>query len=162
SASMNRALFLIVCFSCLPTLGADWKPKQAPLMTRWAADVTPDNVHAEYPRPQMVREHWLNLNGLWDYSIQPRHAEQPTTWETDKILVPFPVESALSGVMKMVGPDNQLWYRRTFSIPSKSAANDAAWKGKDLLLHFDAVDWETTVWLNGKLIGSHKGGYDPF
>lgn len=159
---MNRALIFAACVWSLPVLAADWKPRQAPLMTKWAADVSPENVHSEYPRPQMVRDHWLNLNGLWDYSIVTREAPQPTTWESDKILVPFPVESALSGVMKNVGPDHKLWYRRSFSILAKDGRVDPAWSGKNLLLHFGAVDWETTVWINGKEIGSHKGGYDPF
>lgn len=159
---MNRVFVLITCLVCASAQAADWKPKQAPLMTKWAADVTPENVHPDYPRPQLVRAHWQNLNGLWDYSIQPKAAERPSEWENDKILVPFPVESALSGVMKFVGPDNKLWYRRTFSLASKNGAIDAAWKDKDLLLHFDAVDWETTVWVNGQMVGSHNGGYDPF
>jgi len=135
---------------------AEWAPKTAPLMTRWAKDVAPDKVHPEYPRPQMSREHWLNLNGLWDYAIADKAAAQPTAW-AGQILVPFPVESALSGVMQTVGPDKKLWYRRTFHIPA-----DAAWKDKSVLLHFGAVDWETTVWVNGHEVVRHRGGYDPF
>ncbi len=150
---------LIVC--CPILTAAEWQPKQAPLMTRWAKDVSPTNVLPEYPRPQMVREHWQNLNGLWEYAIQPKDAGKPEKWDGE-ILVPFPVESALSGVMKQVGPENKLWYRRTFSLPTKDGAIDSAWAGKNVLLHFGAVDWETTVWLNGKEVGTHKGGYDPF
>jgi hypothetical protein len=130
-----------------------WKPAKGPLMTRWAKDVSPDKVLPEYPRPQMTRPNWLNLNGLWDYAIKPGD-KQPETFD-GKILVPFPVESALSGVMKPVGKENRLWYRRTFTVPSD-------WKGKQILLHFGAVDWDTTVWVNGKELGKHKGGYDPF
>ena len=152
---------LIVTWPLL-TSAAEWQPKQAPLMTKWAKDVTPQNVHAEYPRPQMVREHWMNLNGLWEYAIRPKADGTPTAWESEKILVPFPVESALSGVMQPVGPENRLWYRRSFSVPTKDGMVDAAWAGKNVLLHFGAVDWETTVWLNGKEVGSHQGGYDPF
>ncbi|MDB5321425.1 MAG: beta-galactosidase/beta-glucuronidase, partial [Phycisphaerales bacterium] len=123
-------------------------------MTRWAKDVTPDKPLPEYPRPQMVRPNWVNLNGLWGYAIAPKADAVPAAYQ-GKILVPFPVESALSGVMKMVGAENKLWYRKTFETP-KEAANQR------LLLHFGAVDWQTTVWLNGKEIGAHQGGYDPF
>ena len=140
---------------------AEWQPKQAPLMTKWAKDVTPQNVHADYPRPQMVREHWQNLNGLWEYAIRPKAEAQPDKWDGE-ILVPFPVESALSGVMKLVGPENRLWYRRTFTLPKQDGKTSPAWRDKNILLNFGAVDWETTVWLNGKEVGSHKGGYDPF
>src|SRR5207248_10209521 len=121
-----------------------------------------------YPRPQMVREHWRNLNGLWEYAIRPKAEGEPR--ESDgRILVPFPIESALSGVMKTVGDKNRLWYRRTFEVPT-----DGTWRGKDkkVRLHFGAVDWECTVWVNGKRLGearlngvehgSHIGGYDPF
>ncbi len=134
--------------------GADWQPKQAPLMTRWAKEVTPERVHPEYPRPQMVRKEWQNLNGLWDYTIRPKDDPQPKDWD-GKILVPFPVESALSGVMKQVGPENRLWYHRTFKLPEK-------WNDQRVLLHFGAVDWDTTVFVNGKQAGDHRGGYDPF
>ena len=133
---------------------AEWKPAKGPLMTRWAKDVSPENVHAEYPRPQMAREQWQSLNGLWDYAIVARYDEQPEKFEGE-ILVPFPVESALSGVMKKVGAQKRLWYRRTFEVP-------ADWKGKQVLLHFGAVDWEAQVWVNGKSVGEHRGGYDPF
>lgn len=134
--------------------GANWAPAKGPLMTRWAKDVSPDNVHLEYPRPQMVRKEWQNLNGLWDYAIRPKDQPQPKEWD-GQILVPFPVESALSGVMKSVGPDKRLWYRRTFEAPKE-------WGEKRVLLHFGAVDWETAVTVNGKEVGKHRGGYDPF
>src|SRR5688572_474098 len=133
---------------------AQWQPKKAPLMTRWAKDVSPRNAHPEYPRPQMTRKDWLNLNGLWDYAIAPKDASAPQRYE-GKILVPFPIESALSGVMKRVGKDNRLWYHRTFTVPS-------SWEGQRVLLHFGAVDWDTTVSVNGKEVGKHVGGYDPF
>ncbi|MSR56532.1 MAG: glycoside hydrolase family 2 [Planctomycetaceae bacterium] len=150
--SFVLAALIAVCGS---TIGAaDWKPKQAPLMTRWAKDVSPENALPEYPRPQMVREKWLNLNGLWDYAIRPKDEARPAKYD-GQILVPFPVESALSGVMERVGAKKKLWYRRDFETP-------AEWKGQRLLLHFGAVDWETTVWVNGKEVGTHQGGYDPF
>ena len=138
----------------LPAPAAPWKPKQAPIMTRWAKDVDPANPLPEYPRPQMVREIWQNLNGLWQYAIRPKAAEQPARFDGE-ILVPFPVESALSGVMQRVGAENRLWYRRLFDVPNE-------WAGQKVLLHFGAVDWETTVWANGKQVGTHRGGYDPF
>lgn len=123
-------------------------------MTRWAAEVDPDAPHPEYPRPQMVREDWQSLNGRWDHAIRPRGEQRPEAWD-GPLLVPFPVESALSGVMKTVGPENELWYRRTFESPRRAATDR-------LLLHFGAVDWKTTVWVNGREVGEHVGGYDPF
>ena len=123
-------------------------------MTRWAKSISQDNVHPKYPRPQMVRKDWLNLNGLWEYAIVARDEQQPQNFD-GQILVPFPVESALSGVMKPVGEKKRLWYRRTFKISNK-------WANQRILLHFGAVDWETIVWVNGKRVGTHRGGYDPF
>ncbi len=149
-------LAALVCCSLtgLSALAAEWKPVPGPLQTRWAADVSPDNVHPEYPRPQFVRERWQNLNGLWDYAIAPRGEGRPPQF-AGQILVPFPVESSLSGVKKLVGEQNRLWYRRSFDVP-------ADWKDQKLLLHFGAVDWETEVWVNGRSVGTHRGGYDPF
>ena len=143
-------IVLLVCSSIL----ADYKPANGPLMTRWARRVSPKNVHNEYPRPQMVRKSWENLNGLWEYAIIQKDQSQPDTFD-GQILVPFPIESALSGAMKTVGPENRLWYRRTIRIPR-------TWKSKRVLLHFGAVDFETTVWVNEKEVGTHRGGYDPF
>ena len=133
---------------------AAWAPAKGPLATRWAKDVKPSTVHAEYPRPQLVRADWQNLNGLWDYAILDKAAEKPAEW-AGQILVPFPVESALSGVMKPVTDKQRLWYHRTFKTPSK-------WQGRRILLNFGAVDWETTVWVNGKEAGRHQGGFDSF
>jgi beta-galactosidase/beta-glucuronidase len=131
-----------------------WSPVQGRIMTRWASSVTPENTHGEYPRPQLVRKDWMTLNGLWEYAIQPRGAERPEVF-AGHILAPFPVESALSGVGKPVGEDNRLWYRRTFRVPR-------GWEKKHLMLNFEAVDWETIVWVNGREVGTHRGGYDPF
>jgi hypothetical protein len=136
-----------------PAAAAEWKPAKGPLMTKWAKDVSPDKVHPEYPRPQLVRKDWLNLNGLWQLSFGKKGDAPPIGKKLSRqILVPFPVESALSGVMK---PAPRLWYRRKFTVPKK-------WAGRDVLLHFGAVDWEAKVWLNGKQLGEHRGGYDPF
>lgn len=123
------------------------------LRTRWAKDVNADNAHRDYPRPQLVRKDWTNLNGHWDYAIRPKDEKKPEKFD-GKILVPFPVESQLSGVGKRVGADKRLWYQRTFRA--------AAGKTERVLLHFGAVDWHAIVWVNGKQIGEHKGGYDPF
>ena len=142
--------------ACAPSDPAPvpWQPAAGPLMTRWAAEVDSGNAHPEYPRPQMVRDEWLNLNGLWEYAIRPREESLPATFD-GQILVPFAVESALSGVMQRVGEDNRLWYRRHFESTDISEGNRA-------LLHFGAVDWHATVWVNGVHVGEHKGGYTPF
>jgi beta-galactosidase/beta-glucuronidase len=132
---------------------AEWFPAKGPLMTRWAKDVSPDKAHPEYPRPQMVRADWLNLNGLWQLEFGKADDALPVGKDLPmQILVPFPVESALSGVMKRA---DRLWYRRTFQVPEK-------WQGRRVLLHFQAVDWESTVYVNGKPLGEHHGGYDAF
>ena len=157
---------------------ADWKPAPTPLMTKWGKQITPDKTPwAEYPRPQMVRKDWANLNGLWDYAITNKGDAKPEKWD-GKILVPFCIESALSGVGQHPTEKQELWYRRDID-----ASN---WKGKRVLLHFGAVDWETSIWVNGKPVGvytssserfttvdgapkfddreflTHRGGFDPF
>jgi hypothetical protein len=147
-------LLMTVGTSCKKEPGATWAPVTGRIMTRWAAEVRPDLVLPEYPRPQMVRENWLNLNGLWDYAITAKDAGRPKAWD-GTILVPFAVESALSGVGKPVGSTKALWYRRTVLVPGK-------WRRGRVLLHFGAVDWESTVWVNGREVGTHRGGYDPF
>ena len=133
---------------------AVWHPGKAPLMTRWAADVSPTNAWPEYPRPQLVRANWMNLNGLWDYAITPDSTESLPVF-LGKILVPFPVESALSGVMTHFDEHDKLWYHRVFSIPQ-------SWHGQRVRLHFGAADWQCDVSVNGHHIGRHQGGYDPF
>src|SRR5204863_8844561 len=95
------------------TAQAQWQAQKGPLMTRWAKDVSPDNAHREYPRPQMERAEWVNLNGLWDYAITSKDTAAWPQKPDGKILVPFPIEAALSGVMKPVGAKNRLWYRRS-------------------------------------------------
>lgn len=133
---------------------ANWKIAGSKISTPWAEKINPASPLAEYPRPHMVRNIWKNLNGLWDYSIRPKQDSASNNY-TGKILVPFAVESALSGVGKTVGKDSLLFYRTTFTVPSEM-------KGKNILLHFGAVDWRAEVFLNGKKIGMHEGGFDPF
>ena len=137
------------------TLSAQqWAPAGDRIKTKWAEEVSPTNAHPEYPRPQMVRSEWQSLNGLWDYAITPKSEPRPVKFD-GKILVPFAVESSLSGVGRKVTPDDALWYKTTFTVPS-------AWKGKRLMLNFDAVDWKTVVYVNDIQIGSHTGGYTHF
>ncbi|HME54440.1 MAG TPA: glycoside hydrolase family 2 TIM barrel-domain containing protein [Candidatus Lokiarchaeia archaeon] len=125
----------------------------APLMTNWSATIDPNNVLPDYPRPQLARTEWLNLNGVWAYCPGfPGDNVPAKSVFAGKILVPFAVESAISGVMQHY---DRLWYRREFTIP-------ASWAGKHVLLHFGAVDWEARVFVNGIEIGMHRGGYDPF
>jgi|WetSurMetagenome_2_1015567.scaffolds.fasta_scaffold11575_2 beta-galactosidase/beta-glucuronidase len=136
------------------TQETQWKIAGNKITTQWSAQVNPLNPLPEYPRPQMVRPGWKNLNGLWEYAITPSSDNKPEKFQ-GKILVPFAIESALSGVGKNVGPDNALWYRTKFTVPS-------TFKKNNVLLHFDAVDWLAEVYLNGVKIGTHQGGYDPF
>jgi beta-galactosidase/beta-glucuronidase len=132
----------------------EWKIAGDRITTTWAGMVNPSAPLQEYPRPQLIRNEWKNLNGLWDYSITPLNSPKPSEWK-GKILVPFAIESALSGVGKTVGKDSLLWYRTSFVIPSSM-------KGKTILLHFGAVDWKTELFINGTPAGTHQGGYDPF
>ncbi len=154
------ALTIILSAGC--SAAAEWEPAPGRLMSRFAEDVDPAGPLPEYPRPQMVRDKWLNLNGLWQYAVGPKAEDRPETFDGElpksfdgEILVPFPIESSLSGVMKRVGEDQRLWYRRAFRVPGD-------WDGQRVLLHFGAVDWEATVWVDGRKIGTHRGGYDPF
>ncbi len=131
-----------------------WAPAGDRIRTAWAEEVTPENVHKEYPRPQMVRPDWKSLNGLWEYSITPKNAIVPERFD-GQILVPFAVESSLSGVGRTFTPEDALWYRTTFRVPS-------AWKGKRLMLNFEAVDWQADVIVNDIQVGRHTGGYTHF
>ena len=146
-------LLIILLFSSVSSF-AQWKPAGDKIKTVWAEKIDPNNVLPEYPRPIMERDKWQNLNGLWDYAILPMGQQEPQTFD-GKILVPFAVESSLSGVQKKLGKEKELWYRRTFTIPSD-------WKSKNVILHFGAVDWKAEVYLNNIKIGSHTGGYTPF
>lgn len=135
------------------SLSAQWQPAGNKLKTKWTSEIDVNNVLSEYPRPIMERGEWQNLNGLWNYAILPV-GQNPNSFDGE-ILVPFAVESSLSGVQKRVGKDNELWYQREFSIPSK-------WKNNKVLLHFGAVDWRADVWVNDVKVGRHQGGYTPF
>ena len=147
------SLVAILALSAWPAESADWKVADGPLLTRWSKDVRPDNARPEYPRPQLVRADWQNLNGLWQLGFGKAGEAPPLGRALDQqVLVPYPVESALSGVMKH---SDRLWYRRMFSVPQ-------GWAGRRVLLHFGAVDWEATAWVNGKELGTHQGGYDGF
>lgn len=141
---------LLLTFS----LSAQWQPAGDKIKTRWASQIDVNNVLPEYPRPIMERAEWQNLNGLWDYAIQPVGSQKPAGFDGE-ILVPFAIESSLSGVQKRVGRDNELWYQRTFTVPAK-------WKNNRILLHFGAVDWKADVWVNDVKVGQHTGGYTPF
>ena len=150
-----RKVLGAICASLLVVQAyAQWKPAGDKIKTAWAEQVNPQQVLPEYPRPIMERADWQNLNGEWDYAIRPKGEVEPATFD-GKILVPFAVESSLSGVQQLVGEANELWYKRTFQVPS-------AWKGKEILLHFGAVDWQADVFVDDVLIGSHVGGYTPF
>lgn len=132
-----------------------WKPVAGKISTPWAEKLDPASPLPDYPRPQLVRKNnWKNLNGLWDYAITSKEeATAPKSYQ-GKILVPFPVESSLSGVGKTIDKNKLLWYKTSFAIPSNIKNN--------ILLHFGAVDWKTDVWVNGKKVGTHEGGFDPF
>lgn len=153
---MKKSLLLWLFISSTLTIYAqeEWKAVSGKILTPWASEVNSANPLPEYPRPQMVRDQWQNLNGMWSYTVQSKGEGLPSRYE-GKILVPFAIESALSGVGKNVGEDKELWYSTRFTLPKNQR------KGK-VLLHFGAVDWEAEVFVNGKSVGSHRGGYDPF
>ncbi|GGC33356.1 hypothetical protein GCM10011386_26830 [Parapedobacter defluvii] len=127
--------------------------QSAPIQTRWAREIAPDNALPEYPRPQLMRNNWTNLNGLWEYAVTDSITNSPTY--EGQILVPYPLESVLSGVKRTLLPEQRLWYRRSFDRPALS-------KGERLLLHFGAVDYQCWVYVNGKEVGTHEGGYMAF
>ena len=151
---LSQLLCSTVLGSLLLTLPAmAWSPKKAPLMTKWAAQVNPQAPLPDYPRPQFTRKDWLNLNGIWQYQSGNEGDALPTGQKLNsEICVPYPVESALSGVMEL---HDRLWYKRTFTVP-------AAWKGKHTMLNFGAVDYESEVYINGQSLGVHTGGYESF
>ena len=130
-----------------------WEVKGDLIKTRWAAKVDPENVLPEYPTPQCERKDWQNLNGLWEYAIVPKEQRDVTEFEGE-ILVPFGVESPLSGVKRVLTEKDRLWYRRTLDIPQ-------SWEGKRIILHFGAIDWDSEIYVNGVSVCRHLGGYTP-
>ncbi|MCM2424608.1 AbfB domain-containing protein [Streptomyces sp. RKAG337] len=138
-----------------PASAAAWSPKPSPMTTPWTNQVPVDNPLPEYPRPQLTRPDWANLNGIWDFAVTGRDAAQPAAF-TEQIRVPFVAESALSGIQRKITQNDKLWYKRTFTVPG-------TWNGRRVQLNFGASDWQTTVWVNGRQAGTaHKGGYDAF
>ena len=155
---MKKIILPVLLLLCTAKIFSqtDWKIAGTTITTDWAAKVNPESPLPEYPRPQMTRDTWMNLNGRWQYSIIPKASGDPIPTSFDgKILVPFAVESALSGVGKTVGKDSVLWYERDFTL-------SAGFKNNNVLLQFGAVDWQCDVFVNGKRAGTHQGGYDPF
>jgi len=146
-------IFVILLTLSLVSNAQNWKPAGDKIKTEWAKDVSPTFNPPQYPRPILERGVWLNLDGLWDYAIVTKGNAMPDKYD-GKILVPYPIESSLSGVQKTVGELNELWYNRSFEVPK-------FWKAKKVLLHFGAVDWKTDIWINNIKIATHKGGYTP-
>ncbi len=151
---MKKTAILIAAASVAAISYPQEKLPAPAITTTWSETVTADNVWKQYPRPMMTRKDWKDLNGKWNYAILPIGSSTPTKYD-GKILVPFPVESSLSGVGRTVGDKNVLWYQRSFTVP-------AEWKGSDVNLNFGGVDWQADVWVNDVLVGSHKGAYSPF
>lgn len=151
---MKKAVLVCCALALTVCAQAQWKPAGDKIKTKWAEQINPQNVLPEYPRPQLERTDWVNLNGEWEYAIKPKGEVEPNSFDGN-ILVPFAVESSLSGVQKEVGENNELWYKRSFAVP-------ANWKNKDVVLNFGAVDWKADVFVNDILIGSHQGGFTPF
>ena len=152
---MKKTLLTIALLAIgISNAQAEWKIAGDKIRTKWAEEVTPSNVLPEYPRPQLVRDAWQNLNGLWNYAITEINAAEPSSFDGE-ILVPFAIESALSGVQKPLTEKQLLWYERKFTVPSK-------WMSQRVMLHFGAVDWSADVYVNGILVGSHTGGFTPF
>jgi len=153
-------LLLLLGLACACAAANDWKPASAPLMTRWAKEVSPKKARPDYPRPNAVRKEWKSLNGLWEFAFDDENRGRAAGWASgrplpERILVPWTFEAALSGIGKGREIHERVWYRRAFDVPR-------AWRGKRVILHFGAVDWESTVWVNGKEMGTHRGGYAPF
>lgn len=145
---------MAVCLLVVMVGSTSYGKAHATLLTRWAADVSPENVLPEYPRPHLVRDEWQNLNGTWKLAVTESNARKPRVF-TETVLVPFPLESHLSGYEKTLSPSERAWYQREFEI-------NKSWSKQKVLLHFGAVDWKCVVWINGLKVGKHVGGYDPF
>lgn len=152
---IKRILSFFLLCATISLSAHEWTPKLAPLMTTWGEKVTPENAHREYPRPQMVRSQWQNLNGLWNYAVTKKGDSKPETINQGQILVPFAIESALSGVQQKFTPEDKLWYETSFTVPK-------TWKGNRIILHFGAVDYSSVIYVNGKKVGDHRGSSDAF
>ena len=151
-----KKLFAIAFLTLgLAVCASAYTPVQGKMMTRWGTQVTPENVWQSYPRPQLVRSDWQNLNGMWKCSVTAQDAGIGSVKFDKEILVPFCIESTLSGIGQSFMPEDRLWYKRSFTI-------DKAWKGKNILLHFGAVDYRCEVFVNGKSVGKHIGGNNSF
>ena len=151
---MKKIIIALALIAVATTASAEWKIAGDKIRTKWAEEVNPSNVLPEYPRPQLVRGEWQNLNGLWNYAVTAINAAEPTQFDGE-ILVPFALESALSGVQKPLNEKQLLWYEREFTVPAK-------WMSQRVMLNFGAVDWAADVYVNGVCVGSHTGGYTPF
>ena len=143
---MTRTFFIFSLLLVFYTLAsAQWQRPENTMLTEWGAQITPENAWREYPRPQMVRAHWESLNGLWDYAITSNRAVRPDKWQQGSILVPFAIETPLSGVGKRIKSDEVIWYRRTFNMNPEDHSRQ--------LLNFEGVDYKCRVWVNGQLAG---------
>jgi hypothetical protein len=174
----DRPLFIVHKHSKAHSRLAPWKrtlcgsvsqTPQTDIITQWGLDINPDNVWPEYPRPQLMRDEettFTNLNGLWEFQLANGHGDtnhdaifdDPIPFNqtlNTTILVPFPLESCLSGAFSWPLYSQFMFYRTIFDAPTLSG-------GPTTLLHFEAVDWNTTVYLNGDVIATHLGGYDFF
>jgi len=151
---MKKLIFAVATILFALTVQAQWKPAGDHIKTTWAEKIDVNHVLPEYPRPIMERQDWTNLNGLWSYAVRPVGENCPVKFD-GSILVPFAIESSLSGVQKGLKDNEELWYTRSFKTPGN-------WTGKKILLHFGAVDWKTDVWVNDVKIGRHTGGYSAF
>lgn len=150
---LKKLVLMTVLVLPFMVYGRQWQMAGDRIRTEWADEVSPESPLPEYPRPQMIRERWRSLNGLWSYSIES--ADGTVAGSTGRILVPYPVESSLSGVGLVPGPDSVLVYRRTFRVP-------AEWRDERVMLNFGAVDWKAEVYVNGSKAGEHTGGFSPF
>ncbi|SFJ25871.1 Glycosyl hydrolases family 2, TIM barrel domain [Amycolatopsis sacchari] len=159
-AALAAAVAAAVLGLAVPAANAaptpQWQRLTPPLSTPWTNQVSPTNALPEYPRPQLTRDRWQNLNGVWEFAkANPGEAPPVGRSLAERILVPYPVESALSGIMRH---ETQMWYRRSFQVPRDWQVG----RGQRLLLHFQAVDYDATIIVNGRTVARHTGGYDAF
>lgn len=152
---MKKLNLVVLClFIVFSSVAQNWQPVKGKIMSPWAEEINLNKVLDYYPRPQLKRSNWQNLNGLWQYAITAKEQSTIPAVFQGNILVPFAIESALSGVGKNVGKDSLLWYKNIVNISNPQK--------EKVLLHFGAVDWRCDVFVNNKKIGTHEGGFDPF